>query len=432
MAFGPAKARHNLPTLTHGEGVYVYDVNGKQYLDWTSQAVCANLGHDIPHSILDAVQQQMQTLPYTMGDLGFPEIRARTNQLLREIMPGSLGPALFPSSGAEANEGAIMMARRYTGKKKILSWYRSYHGATGHAGAATGDCRRWVGSDDNPGFIKAFSPFPLFFSHSEDEDEDNVEAALQYMDELILNEGPDEIAAIMTESVMGAGGVLIFPTSYMQGLRALCDKYDILMIMDEVMVGFGRTGKMFGFENYEGVLPDIVTAAKGLSSAALPLSMTACTDEIMEFFEDKPLGYGSTYQAHPVAMACAYENVKYLLQEDIVGSVQDIAPLFESQMKELCQRHPCIKQYRAVGLFGALDVQKPNGSMIPKLQHLGADAAFAAYAEAYKNVGLMGLHRYPHIHCAPPLIISEEELVDGFGRLDQALTVLDEALGYTM
>jgi adenosylmethionine-8-amino-7-oxononanoate aminotransferase len=195
------------------------------------------------------------------------------------------------------------------------------------------------------------------------------------------------------------------------------------------MVGFGRTGKLFGFQNYDGVMPDIVSAAKGISGAAIPLSMTACTEEIMEFFDDKPLGWGSTYQAHPVAMATAYEAVKFVLENDIVGRVQQLAPMFEETMQRLADKHPCIKQYRAIGLFGCFDIQDLSGAN-PKLQHEAAHEAFNAYKRAYNEVGLVGLHRYPHVHCAPPLVISEDELRDGFNRLDQALTVLDDALGF--
>jgi taurine--2-oxoglutarate transaminase len=279
--------------------------------------------------------------------------------------------------------------------------------------------------------VKAFNPFPLFFQHggSGATEEEQVHAALSMLEEQILNEGPDDIASIMMESVVGAGGCLVMPPGYMQGVRAICDEYGILMHCDEVMVGFGRTGKMFGFQNYEGVLPDIISAAKGISGAAIPLSMTACSEEIMQFFDDKPLGWGSTYQAHPVAMAVAYENVKHIIQHDIVGRVQKMAPLFEQCMQQLASDHPCIKQYRAIGLFGCLDVKDINGAN-PKLQHEDAHEAFNKYKKAYKENGLVGLHRYPHIHCAPPLIISEEELLDGFDRLDRSLTVLDEALGY--
>jgi taurine--2-oxoglutarate transaminase len=414
-----------------GEGVYLYDDSGKQYLDWTSQAVCSNLGHSLPEAVVQAAAYQMTQLPFAYGGIGITEVRTRMNQLMAEILPGDLRAAVFPSSGAEANEAGIMMARRFTGRNKIITFYRSYHGATGHAGAATGDFRRWYGSDANPGYVKAFNPFPLFFNHGGDgaSEEERVRSALNMLEEQILNEGPENVASIMMESVVGAGGVLVMPPGYMQGIRAICDKYGILMHMDEVMVGFGRTGKLFGFQNYEGVMPDIVTAAKGISGASIPMSMTACTEEIMNFFDDKPLGWGSTYQAHPVAMAASYENVKYILEQDIVGRVQKMAPLFERCMQRLADSHPSVKQYRAIGMFGCLDVQDIGGAN-PKLQHEGAHEAFAKYKQAYADNGLVGLHRYPHIHCAPPLIISESELLDGFDRIDRCLTVLDDALGF--
>lgn len=431
MTWVPGAARDNVMNVTHGEGVYLYDDQGKQYLDWTSQAVCANLGHDVPREVVEAAAQQMSTLPFVYGGIGITEVRTRMNQLMAEILPGDMRAAVFPSSGAEANEAGIMMARRFTGRNKVISWYRSYHGATAHAGAATGDSRRWYGSNHVPGFIKAFNPFPLFFNHGGEGacQEEQVQAALTMLEEQILNEGPDDIASIMMEPIVGAGGCLIMPPGYMQGIRAICDQYGILMHCDEVMVGFGRTGQMFGFQNYDGVLPDIISAAKGISGAAIPLSMTACSDEIMRFFDDKPLGWGSTYQAHPVAVAVAYENVKYLIKHNIIGKVQNMAPLFEDCMHRLASDHPCIKQYRAIGLFGCMDVKDIDGSN-PKLQHEAAHEAFNKYKKAYNENGLVGLHRYPHIHCAPPLIISEDELLDGFDRLDRSLTVLDEALGY--
>eukprot|EP00934_Nitzschia_sp_Nitz4_P004328 Nitzschia sp. Nitz4//scaffold10_size219509//199064//200734//NITZ4_001461-RA/size219509-processed-gene-0.101-mRNA-1//1//CDS//3329533019//4318//frame0 len=431
MTWVPGAARHHVPNMTHGEGVYLVDDKGKKYIDWTSQAVCANLGHDVPETVVEAAAFQMRQLPFTYGGIGMTEIRTRLNQLMSEVLPGDLRAAVFPSSGAEANEAGIMMARRFTGRKKVISWYRSYHGATAHAGAATGDFRRWYGSDSVPGFVKAFNPFPLFFKPGGNDasEEDNVQAALNMLEEQILNEGPESIASIMMESIVGAGGCLIMPPGYMQGVRALCDKYGILMHVDEVMVGFGRTGKMFGFQNYEGVMPDIVACAKGISGAAIPLSMTACSEEIMEFFEDKPLGYGSTYQGHPVAMAVAYENVKYLLLNDVVGHVQQMAPIFEACMDKIANDHPCIKQYRNIGLFGCFDVHELDGTN-PKLQHEAAHAAFHRYKQAYHENGLVGLHRYPHIHNAPPLIINAEELIEGFQRLDRSIDVLDEALGF--
>ena len=378
--WAPAKTRHNVPHMTHGEGVYLFDSNGKKYLDWTSQAVCANLGHTLPQSIISAAAQQMTELPFVYGGTGVTEVLVRMNQLLAEVLPGDLRPAVYPSSGAEANEAGMMMARRFTGRDKVLSWYRSYHGATANAMSATGDYRRWYGRELVSNTIKIFSPFPLFFNHAGTTEKEKVQQALNMLEEQILNEGPDQIASIVMESIVGAGGCLIMPDGYMQGVRAICDKYGILMHCDEVMVGFGRTGKMFGFQNYEGVIPDIVSCAKGISGSSIPLSMAACSEKIMDFFEDKPLGYGSTYQAHPVALASAYENVKYLLQNDIVGQVQKLSTVFESEMDRISSKHKCIKQYRAVGLFGCMDVQDKNG-MNPKLQHEGANEALKKYKE---------------------------------------------------
>jgi taurine--2-oxoglutarate transaminase len=202
--------------------------------------------------------------------------------------------------------------------------------------------------------------------------------ALNMLEETILNEGPDTIALISFESIIGSGGVLVPPKGYMQGVRAMCDKYDILMHCDEVMVGFGRTGELFGFQHFEGVIPDIVTAAKGLTSAALPLSMTACRKHIMDKFEDMPLGWGSTYASHPVPMAAAYENIKYLIKTDVIGHVQRMAPVLEAGMKTLAENHPSIKQYRAIGMFGCFDAHLPDGSN-PQLQHTAVEKAFVEY-----------------------------------------------------
>jgi len=430
MGWAPNKARHAVPNMTHGEGVYLFDDKGNRFLDWTSQAVCSNIGHDLPESVIKAAEYQLRTLPYAYGDIGQPEVKTRMNQLMNEILPGDLKAAMFPSSGSEANECGIMMARRFTGKQKVLSWYRSYHGATANSGAATGDSRRWY-AQESPNFVKAFNPFPLFFKHGDKHatEDEQVEAALVMLEEQILNEGPDNIASIMTESILGAGGCLIFPDGYLQGVRALCDQYGILMHVDEVMMGFGRTGTMFGFQNYSGVMPDIVTCAKGISSSAVPMSMVACNEEILNHFEDQPIGYGSTYNGHPVAMAVSYENTKYLLQNDIVGRTKAIAPLFEACMQQLVEDHPSVKQYRAIGLFGCLDIQDTQGKN-PKLQHEAPGEAFHKYKQAFLEEGLVGLHRFPHVHCAPPLTITEDELIDGFERLDRALNVLDEALGF--
>jgi taurine--2-oxoglutarate transaminase len=429
LTWAPGSVRDSIPMITHGDGIYLYDYNGKEYIDWTSQAVCSNLGHSLPEAIVTSSAKQMATVPYLYGGIGLQEIRVRMNQLMNEILPGDLTAALFPSSGAEANEAGMMLARRYTGRQKVLTFYRSYHGATASALAATGDFRRWYGKEQNSGFIKAFNPFPLFWKYSGDTEAERTETALAMLEEMILNENPNDIASICMESIVGAGGCLVYPEGYMQGVRAICDRYGILLHIDEVMVGFGRTGKLFGFQHYDGVQPDIVTAAKGISGAAVPLSMMACRRDLMEPFEKVPLGYGSTYQAHGVALAGAYETVKHLVKEDIIGQVQRLAPVFEEEMARLTSVHDSIKQYRCIGLFGCMDVHDPHTGENPKLQHEKAHDAFMQYKQAYAENGLMGLHRYPHIHVAPPLIITEDHLREGFARHDRAICVLDDALG---
>jgi len=429
LTWAPGKARHNIPVIRRGEGVYLYDDKGEKFLDWTSQAVCSNLGYDAPVSIVDATVKQMKELPYLYGGLGMPEIRARMSKLMSEILPGDLQGTVFPSSGSEANEAAIMMARRYTGKYKVINWYRSYHGGTTNSQQATGDSRRWYGGDHVPGFIKSFNPYSLFWEFAGATESEKCQMALNMLEEQVLNEGPDTIALIQFESVVGGGGVIVPPKGYMQGVRAICDKYRILLHCDEVMVGFGRTGHLFAFQHYDGVVPDILTCAKGITSALLPMSMTACTKTIMDAFDDKPLGWGSTYQAHPVALACAYETVKYLLKTDIVTHVQTLAPQFENAMKSIAQNHPCVKQYRAIGLFGCFDVHAPDGHN-PQLQHTAVDKAFVDFKKAYTENGLIGLIRPPHLHVAPPLVINQHELMDGFDRMDRALYTLDDALGF--
>ena len=429
LTWSPGKVRHNTPIITRGEGVYLYDDKGNKFLDWTSQAVCSNTGYTIPETVIEATTQQMKELSFVYGGLGLCEIRARLSKLISDLLPGDLQGMVFPSSGSEANEAAIMMARRHTGKYKVINWYRSYHGGTTNSQQATGDFRRWFGGDLVPGFVKGFHPYPLFWDLAGENEEERTQMALNMLEEQILNEGPDSVAMVQFESVIGGGGVLIPPPGYMQGVRAICDKYNIVMHCDEVMVGFGRTGELFAFQNYEGVIPDIVTAAKGITSATLPLSMTACRKHIMESFEEKALGWGSTYQAHPVAMACAYENVKYLVKNNVIGHTKVLGSVMEREMKRIAENHPSIKQYRSIGLFGCLDAHNPDGSN-PQLQHTAIDKAFVAYKKAYTENGLIGLLRPPHLHIAPPLVITEEELLDGFERQDKALYALDEGLGF--
>jgi adenosylmethionine-8-amino-7-oxononanoate aminotransferase len=425
LTWGPSGPAKDLPNIVRGEGVYLYDDKGNKYLDWTSQAICVNLGHSVPQEVVQAVAKQMESLPYIYGGMGICPVRSRLSKLMCEITPGDINGFLFPSGGAEANEAAIRIARRYTGRQKILTQYRSYHGGAAATLGATGDFRRFFTEQNVTGFVKIFNPQPLGFSWGKTDDEAN-KLCLQALEEQILQEGPGSIAAIMLESIVGAGGVLVPPAGYMQGVRALCDKYDILFILDEVMTGFGRTGEVFAFEHFEGVVPDIVTSAKGLTGAYMPMSLVGVREKIKQFFHEQPLGWGATYQAHPVAMACAYECVKYTLQQRLPQRAKALQSVMMEEINAIVAKHSSVKQGRAIGLFGCLDLQQPDGKMIQPLSG-PSPPHVTEFRQTLREHGLMSLFRPPLLHCCPPLVIKESELRDGFQRLSAALTKLDES-----
>ena len=409
------------PLFVKSEGVYMYDKDNKQYMDWTSQAVCANLGHSAPSAIINAVQKQMKTLPILYSELGMCEIRSRLSCLISELLPGDFEGVLFPSSGAEANEVAIRIARRYTGRHKIFTHYRAYHGSTNCTLNATGDWRRNF-AEPEAGFVKMMHPFPNTFSWKFSNaitEEESVRLMLSTVEEQIIHEGPDTIAGFLVESVTGSGGTLIAPSSYMQGLRRLCDKYGILMIADEVMVGFCRTGKMWGFQHFD-ILPDIVTAAKGISGSFLPISTVVMRQPLKTHFEKHPLGWGSTYHAHPVSLACAYECIKYMIEHDLLCNVQSLECVMIEEMNNLIERHWCIKQGRALGLFGCFEITDANGNLI---QCAGKPTTkeTALLKSALQKNGLLCMVRSPFLHCAPPLVITKQELRRGFSLLKNAL-----------
>mmetsp|Transcript_74059 Transcript_74059/g.176348 ORF Transcript_74059/g.176348 Transcript_74059/m.176348 type:complete len:560 (-) Transcript_74059:298-1977(-) len=423
QTWGPSKDVGKSLMIDRAEGIYVYDSDGNKYMDWTSQAVCANLGHTIPEQVRDAMVSQLDSLPMLYSGLGICEVRVRLAQLLSELCPGDINGFVFACGGGEANEAAIRIARRFTGKQKILTQYRSYHGGSTTTLAATGDFRRWYAEAGASGFVKMFNSQPFSFSWAKT-DEGKTTLLLQMLEEQIRMEGPNSIAAIMLESIVGAGGALVAPAGYMEGVRALCDKYGILLILDEVMVGFGRTGKMWGFQHYPGVIPDIVTSAKGVSASFLPLSVIGMRQHIKDFFASNPLGWGATYANHPVALACGYETVKYIVQEDLPGRAAELEPLMVDRMQHIVDTHPCVRQGRAIGLMGCLDLVGPDGNMVQEYQDPNPPNV-VKFREAMRKCGLLGLFRPPLLHCAPPLVITEGELVDGFERLDTALSILD-------
>lgn len=409
--------------IRRNDGCYLFDSSGKKYIDFSSQAVCSNLGHTMPEEVRAAINEQIDSVSFLYGGLAVSEVRGRLSSLLANIVPGDINAFLFPSSGSEANEAAIRMARKFTGRKKIMSRYRSYHGGTLGSLAMTGDSRRFAVDKEVPGFIKIFDPFPMHFqwTKSNDDDAEIAQKALEALHEQILLENPDDIAAIFIEGITGANGWLKPPTQYVQGLRALCDEYGILLIADEVMAGFGRTGKMFSFEHFEGVLPDIMTFAKGLTSSFVPLSGVGVRSEIMEFFRTTPMGYGSTFQAHPVSMACAYAVVKYLVDHDIVGHAQNMEPVIEREMQRVLDDYEdCVAQARLFGMAGCVDIQNPETQQII----CNTNEVHPKTAELKRNLnknGFISIVKGPVVHLTPPLIAQPEDIEYGFSLLRKSL-----------
>lgn len=430
--------RSDVPLFVKSDGVYLYDADGKQYIDMTSQAVCANMGYTVDEDVIGAIVQQLRTVPYVYPGLGMCEIRARLSNLMAEITPGDLNGFVFPLGGSEANEIAIRLARRYTGKFKILTASRSYHGGTSAALGATGDFRtRFAG--EQLGFVRISGPHPFCFSRGET-DEEAAAQSLMALEEQIIIEGPEQIASIMLEPIMGPAGVLVQPVGYLEGVRALCDKYEILLHVDEVMTGFWRTGTLFAFMHFRGVVPDLLTSSKGLTSSILPLGIVGMRQKLMDHFETHAFGWGATWGNHPVLMACAYELLRKSCCANMEDRVAKVHNVMRDQMARLVQKHRCVYQARIIGAFGCLDLAPGlqdfaswwwwpvcgkrsldmNGASLPKIAQL--------VSESMKKHGLFALFRSPLMHIAPPLVITEEELLEMFSRIDRVLNDVEAQL----
>lgn len=424
MTWTPNSARVSLPVLVRAEGIYLYDKSGKQYMDMTSQAVCANMGFTVPEDLKKAIMKQMSEMPYVYSGMGMTEVRARLCSLMAEITPGDINGFFFPLGGAEANEGAIRIARRYTGKFKVMSAMRSYHGGTAGPLAATGDFRKSF-TPVTAGYVKIMNPHPLCFSPG-DTDESASSLALRMLEEQILTEGPETIATILLETVVGSSGVLLPPVGYLEGVRSLCDKYGILLILDEVMSGFFRTGPLFAFQHFPGVVPDILTSAKGLTSSFLPLGMIGIRQHIMDYFETNPIGWGATYANHPVLLACAYHVIRSNIRNRMHEQVAKIESVMLEEINYLVEKHPSVLQGRVIGAFGCLDLVNREGKTFNKLGDALPPEADVVKQSMIKR-GLIGFFRSPMMHICPALIINEVELRELFSRIDGVLDDLEMA-----
>jgi taurine--2-oxoglutarate transaminase len=426
-----AQARVNPIAVTRAEGVYFWDVDGKRYLDFNSMTMCVNIGHG-NQTVIRAMQQQAAELPYAAPGMT-TKIRALASRAVAEVTPHrALTKILFTLGGADANENAIKLARGYTGRYKILTRYRSYHGATMGAMAATGDPRRHMWEPlTMPGVVHFLDPYRYRSTfHRTNPDISEAEFAqdyLNHLEEIIRYEGPETIAAILMESVTGTNGIIVPPEGYLQGVRALCDKYGIVMIADEVMSGFGRTGKWFAVDHWD-VVPDIMTMAKGLTSAYAPLGAVAMKPEVASAFDERVFESGLTYTSHPVSLAAAVANIQVMRQEQIVEHAAGMGAVLKRMLTDLGESHPSVGEVRNIGLFGILELVKDRKTKEPMAPWNGSSPEMTALRKYCLDHGLFLYTHWHTVLIIPPLIITEAQLQEGFEVLDKALEITDRAV----
>ena len=406
-----------------GEGVWLWDATGKRYLDWNSQAMSVHIGHG-NKKVIAAIERQAKELVYVYAGAA-TEVRARLGEKLAKLMPGHLNTSFFTLGGGEANENAVRAARAVTGRQKILSRYRSYHGATALAINLTGDSRRWANEPGPPGIIHVLDPVPYTFSFGADPEEISRKN-LAYLDEVIAMEGGHTIAAMIIETVTGTNGVLPPPPGFLSGLKALLDNNGILLICDEVMAGFGRTGKMFAFEHgLSGAtqVPDMITMAKGLTSSYLPLGAVGLSDKIAAHFKKNVFYGGHTYNSHPMCLAAALANLEVIEEDKLVDNARNLEPVMKAEMARLQAKHPCMREGRAIGLFGMIDLQKRNGE--PLAAYGTSSPTMAKLSRFFREQGLFTFVKHTSFTCIPPLCINEAELKEGFAIVDRGLDLVD-------
>jgi taurine---2-oxoglutarate transaminase len=398
------------------KGCWFWTPEGKRFLDFNSQLMCVNVGHG-DERVVRAIQRQAESLAYANPFMA-TEPRARLGQKLAAIAPGDIDTFFFTNGGAEANENAIKLARQFTGRHKILSFYRSYHGATAGAMMLTGDPRRWASEPGMPGVVHLLNPY-----HGIRRGWDTAEKALADLEETIQLEGPPSIAAFILEPVVGTNGVLVPPDGYLQGVREICTRHGILMIADEVMSGFGRTGEWFAVDHWR-VVPDLLTMAKGLTSAYVPLGAVGMRRAIADHFRDKVFFGGLTYNSHPLGCATALATLQVYEEDGLIQNARRMGTIMKELMEGLASRHQIVGATRSIGLFGLVELVKDRSSMEPLAPFNGTSEPMKKLGRFFRDEGLYTFLRWNTFFTNPPLIITEEELRRGFDIIDRGLASL--------
>jgi taurine--2-oxoglutarate transaminase len=407
------------------EGRHFWDYDGKRYLDFASQLVNVSIGYGHP-KVVAAIKEQAEKLA-TIGPPMATEPRSTLARLLTEVTPGDISMAFFTNGGAEANENAIKLARWYTGRHKIVARYRSYHGATAGAITLTGDPRRWAAEPGISGVVRMFDPY-TYRCPAGHPDPCPVCTGAPHLEEILQYEGAHTVAAVILETVTGTNGIIVPPDGYLQSIREVCDKYGILLIADEVMAGFGRTGTWFGVDNWN-VVPDIITMAKGINSGYVPLGAMAIREPIAAWVRDKMFAGGLTYSGHPLACAAAVASIEAFREEGIVEQSAANGEIFREKLDELAAKHPSIGEVRGLGTFWGLELVKNRETREMLVPFNGSGEAAAPVARMAKAALERGLYLMTHwnvVMVCPPLTITRDEIDEGIAILDDVLSIADE------
>jgi len=412
--------------IASAEGSWFTDYAGKRYLDFSSQLVNVNIGYQHP-KLVAAIQEQAARMT-TVSPAFANDARSEAARLIAEIAPGDLNMVFFTNGGAEANENALRMARLHTGRHKVLAAYRSYHGATAGAIALTGDPRRWPSEPGMPGVVRYWGPYPYRSPFHSTTEAEESERALQHLRDVIMVEGPQTVAALILETVVGTNGILVPPPGYLQGVRDICDEFGIVMIADEVMAGFGRCGEWFAVDHW-GVTPDLITFAKGVNSGYVPLGGVVISDRIAATFHERPYPGGLTYSGHPLACASAVASIGIFREEGIVDHARALGEeVIGPELRALAERHPSVGEVRGLGVFWALELVRDRSTREPLVPFnaAGADATpMNEFAAACKQRGLWPFTHFNRTHVVPPCTTTADEVREGIAILDEALTVAD-------
>ena len=413
--------------IDRAEGVYLYDADGKRYIDFSSQLIAVNIGHG-NQKVTDAVAQQMKEVSYVYPGM-ITKVRGEVGKKLAEITPGSLNRTFFTLGGAEAVENAIKLARIYTGRHKIVSLYQSYHGATYASSTVGGDPRKFpIDAQQTPNFVHVENPYFYRCPWNSKTPEECSELAAEHMERVIQYENPNSIAAIMMEGESGSSGCIKYPVGYWKKVKAIADKYGILTICDEVMSGFGRTGKWFGI-NHHGVEPDILCMAKGITSAYVPLGGIIVKEEIAKTFDDKPLMLGLTYSAHPVSLAAANAVIDIYKEDNLIENAEIMGTYMDLRMVEMREEHPSIGDWRNTGLLGCIELVKNHKTKEPIARWNAPPNEMEVMNKVMAKIAELGMYtfgRWNLIFVAPPLCVTKEQIDEGLEIISEALKIADE------